>query len=103
MVYIQANIQNAGDSRWFGHYGALPIGETRVLCQIYKDNILASENRLFIPSFDVKPGQNSVALGVVNLPTEEAEYSIEFDFIAEGVGEIPQKDKIPPRVVKITR
>ncbi|WP_414548184.1 protein O-mannosyl-transferase family [Anabaena sp. CCY 0017] len=98
---FKANIENTGLSKWFGYNSAIRRGETRVRGRFFdEENNLISEVRLYIAG---NPQKNELAnaIGAIHFPQETGKYQLNFDLIAEGMGEFPVTNNMLPYVLNV--
>jgi hypothetical protein len=92
---LAVKIRNTGAVNWYGYAEGMELGETRIRTRFLNPNgKTISESVLFISGNQIKPQQETYAIGEIQFPNQPGKYTLILDFISEGVTEFANS-KIP--------
>ncbi|HHP7244774.1 MAG TPA: hypothetical protein ACFE0H_08825, partial [Elainellaceae cyanobacterium] len=84
-IVLAADLENIGTVSWYGYQYALDRGEAQVRVGFVKPDKtwieLKSDSRLYISS-TVQPGEQTEAIGLVQLPNQPGNYQVTFNLVA---------------------
>jgi hypothetical protein len=94
---LKAQLQNTGQSPWYGYEAALPEGETRLRVQFInpdKKNSNVKTSALYV-SGTIQPGETATAIGMVSFPAKPGKYLMAFELIAARLGDFHDQTQQP--------
>ncbi len=85
---VTVKIINKGSVNWYGYAEAVGLGETRIRTRFLNSKgKTISESRLYVTGNQIKPKQETEAIGEIQFPNQPGKYTLMLDFISEGVAE----------------
>ncbi|MGJ3252951.1 MAG: hypothetical protein ACFE0J_17745 [Elainellaceae cyanobacterium] len=91
-IVLTADLENTGAAPWYGYQYALDRGEAQVRVGFVKpDNTwieLKSDSRLYVSNI-IQPGEQTEAVGLVQLPNQPGTYQLTFNLVAHRLIRFP--------------
>ena len=101
-MVLQADLQNTGQSRWYGDETGLRRGRTIVKIRFFNGDqeVKTTSSNLLYVTGSPQTGEAATATGSIRLPEQPGEYRVTFTLRAERLGSFPHQNQQPAYEIK---